>query len=148
MKTLNHPISLWVKAGSHDPQNSEDRANLRPNKGRELRTSIRGQESWDSKPQNTCRDESSNTSLRSDGGEKNSLQPPGGSVYHCQEKAKQEGRFNMRLDLTLLTSETGPCPEANIFGKAGPHKSRGQKPPRSLCTGMGVAMKNKEQLMM
>ena len=149
MKTLNHPITLWVETGSHDSQNPKDGANLRPNRGCELGTSIRGQESWDSETQNPHRDESSSTSLSSDGGERNSIWPPGGSVNHCQEVVKLlagghgshqiqmdlrkssarnrepwNGRFHLRLDLTLLTLETGPHPEAHILGKAGPNKSR------------------------
>ena len=172
MKTLNHPITLWMEIGSHDPWNPKDWVNLWPNGGCELGTSIRGQESWLSKPRNPHRDESSSTSLSSDGGERNSIWPPGGSVNHCQEVVKPlaggqgsqqiqmdvrksytrnrdpwDGRLHMRLDLTLLTSETGPCPEAHILGKDRPHTSRGQKPPRSSCTQMREAMKIKEQLM-
>ena len=85
--------------------------------------------------------------------ERNSLWPPGGSVHHCQEVTKHlaggqwphqiqmyvekssardrnpgDSGFHVRLDLTLLKLEAGPCPEANILGKAGPHKLRGQKP--------------------
>ena len=150
MKMLNHSIALWMKTGCHNPRNSEDGTNLRPNGGCELGTSIQGQESWDSEPQNPRRDKSSSTSFRGDGGERNSLRPPGGSVYHRQEvnkplaggpwphqiqmhmvKSSTRNRnpgnlgFHVGLDLTLLTLETGPRPEANILGKAGPHKLRG-----------------------
>ena len=64
-----------------------------------------------------------------------------------RNRNSQDEGFQVRLDLTLLTLETGPHPEAHILGKAGPHKSGGQKPPRSLCTRMEEAMKSKEQLM-
>ena len=53
----------------------------------------------------------------------------------------------MGLDLTLLTSEEGPCPEANILGQAGPHELGGQEPPRCPRTRMRKAMNSKEQLM-
>ena len=59
----------------------------------------------------------------------------------------QDWRLHVRLDLTLLTSETRSCPEANILGKARQQKPRGQEPPRSMCTRMRETMEIKEQLM-
>ena len=40
-----------------------------------------------------------------------------------QEPGFLEG-FHVGLDFTLLTSEAGPRPKANILGQTGPHKPR------------------------
>ena len=144
MKTLNHPVALGMKVSGLNPQNSQDRTNLRPNGGCKLGTSIRGQESLDSIPQNPHGDKNSSTSFGVDGGERNSLRPSGGSVNHRQEVVEpfaggqwphqiqmhaeksssrkgnpQNGGFHVGLDLALLTSVAGPRPEANIFGRPG-----------------------------
>ena len=64
--------------------------------------------------------------------------------YSARNRNPGKGGFHLGLDLTLLKPETGPHPEANILGKARPHKLGGQKPQRSLCTQMGEAMYSKE----
>ena len=55
-----------------------------PNGGRELITSI-GDQIWDSKPQDPGRDKRSGAGFCCDGGQENSLWPPGGSVNHCED---------------------------------------------------------------
>ena len=54
----------------------------------------------------------------------------------------------MGPDFTLLTAEAGPCPEANVLGKPGPHKLGGQKPPICMHTRVRESMQSQEQLMM
>ena len=56
-------------------------------------------------------------------------------------------RFDVRLDLTLLTAEAGSGPEADIFCKAGPHEFRGQESPGSTNTRMRELVERREQLM-
>ena len=56
--------------------------------------------------------------------------------------------FHAGLDFTLLTAEAGPCPEANVLGKPGPHKLGGQKPPICMHTRVRESMQSQEQLMM
>ena len=85
MEPLNHTIALRVETGCLDPRDSKDGANLQPDQGGKLSSSIRGQESWDSKPRNPARDESSRTGLSLDGGERNSLQPSRGPVDHGED---------------------------------------------------------------
>ena len=133
MQTLNHPIALRMKADSLNPQNPEDGTNFWPNGGCKLGTLIQGQESWDSEPRNPRGYESSSANFRGNGGERKSLRPSGGSVDHRQEivealtggqwphkiqmheeksssrnRNPRNGGFHVGLDLTLLTSDTGP----------------------------------------
>ena len=56
-------------------------------------------------------------------------------------------RFQVGLDLALLTTEAGPHPEANVFGQTGPNKFGGHQPPRSTYTRMGESGERDEQLM-
>ena len=58
----------------------------------------------------------------------------------------RNSRPDVGLDLTLLALEAGPCPEADVFRKAGPHKSGGQQPPRSSNTRMLELVERHEQL--
>ena len=59
----------------------------------------------------------------------------------------RNSRFDVGLDVTLLASEARPCPEADIFCKAGPHKSGGQQPPRSLNTRVQELVERHDQSM-
>ena len=52
----------------------------------------------------------------------------------------------MGLDLTLLTAEAGPSPEANVFGLSRPNKLGGHQPPRSMYTRMQDCVERDEQL--
>ena len=82
MEAFDHSITLGMKTCCLDPQNSEDGTNFRLNGGSKLCSGIRGWESWDSEPRDPRRDQSSSTSLGSDGGQQNSLRPSGGSFDH------------------------------------------------------------------
>ena len=145
MKPLNNTITLRMETCSLDPGDSEDGTNLCPDQGCELGSTVRGQESWDSKPQNPGRDKNSCTGFSSDGGERHSLQPSRGSVDHGEDIADpltqgqgpyqiqmnvressardwnpRDRRSSISLNYTLLALETGSHPEANILGEARP----------------------------
>ena len=77
IKSLHHPITWGVVAGCLDLGNSED--------GTNLPLTYRGQVSWDSKPCNPGRNECSGTGFGGNGGEGNSLWPPGGLVDHGED---------------------------------------------------------------
>ena len=56
-------------------------------------------------------------------------------------------KLDVRLDLTLLTSEAGSGPEADVLREAGPHKFRGQQSPGSTNSRIGEIVERGEQLM-
>ena len=82
MKTFNHTVALRMEAGGLDPRDTEDKADLCPNRGHRLSTAVRGEQGRNTKLGDPGRDKSSSTGFRCDGGQQNGLRPSGGSVNH------------------------------------------------------------------
>ena len=85
MNTFNRPIALRMEAGGLDPQDTEDRADLRPNGGRELSSVVRGEQSWHSKSRDPGREKSSNTGFHIDGSQLSHHKPESRPVHHSQK---------------------------------------------------------------
>ena len=91
-----------------------------------MRTSIRGLESWDSKPRDPGSDKRPGAGFRCDGEQGDSLRPPGGSVNHGEDitetlagrkrtnqiqanmrkPSPRNWRTHMSLDFVLLVVDT------------------------------------------
>ena len=71
-----------METGGLNPQDTEDRGDLRPNGGCKLSSTVRDEQDRNSKPEDPGRDKSLSTGFSGDGGQRNSLRPSGGSVDH------------------------------------------------------------------
>ena len=131
METLNHTVTLGMKTRSLDLGVPEDGTNFTPDQGHELGTSVRGQESLDSKPRNqeemkalaqaSVVMEDRGTTSRYNGGSvhhgEDIIEPmTQGQIqmYMRESSTRDQNPWNWRphvsLDLTLLTTETRSCP--------------------------------------